>query len=1053
MHDMKRFLFLLGLVGLLGGCTQEKKNMSDCMEFEQARFKEPANTFRAVPFYSLNDSLSAEELARQLKLMKEGGFGGAFLHSRVGLLTPYLSEEWFRMMEAGVKACQELGIDAWFYDEDGYPSGYAGGIIPLMNRDYCVRTLGRVPKDWDLMTEDDELLWEDDEYKYVSYAERTGQSRYNGGAWVDLMNPEMVKAFIDCTYRPYVERFAGEPNVKGVFMDEAQVCPRRVPGATAAVSYSPYVDATFKKLWGYDLRPVIPSLFGEVGDWRTVRLHYYRTIAHCFEHSFTRQIADYCAEHGFIWTGHYNFEELPAKNMQNEGNLSQQFRTMQMPGIDALGLRYNPTHTGKVLTSTANQYGISRRLSELFGIGGQNMSFEDRMWITSWHTIMGVNFMCPHLYLYSMKGERKRDYPPTISHQQPYWSQNKLFEDYSARLCYFATVGKTKAEVCIISPIESDYIDETPKGAVYSEKIDWDTPFEELMNQLMAMQINSDIGDEGIISEIGKVKDRRFIVGQMDYPIVILPPMRTIRPSTLTLLESFAKEGGHIFVVERYPDFVEGKVNRDAIEQLMSYSTLVSKSTLQSEIANVYSPIFTLKGNSKHLIWSHLRDVKGGNVIQLSNTSRLQSVTVEVKLADPEQKVMLWDPVNGDCLQLEKNDRGHFVVEFSPARTWLLTIGEPSEKAEASRVYQIPGERTSILTLTNSWRLQRQNHNALPLDFAAWSIDEGRSWNTSEPVLAIHTRFTEEEPYNGPLELCYSFDVDCLPKFCAVAIEQPWIYKRIKVNGNAISFDKSQTYIDHSIFQADVTSLLKKGNNKIILSLDYKSAIKGDVNAVKRYGSEIEAIYLVGDFGVQGRLAKEQPTDTWRNQEKTLAPKLMPTRFQYGSFILSEEQTMVDGNLIRQGYPFYAGSIRLSQVFNLEDVDKQAWRYILSFKDLETTLVEVTLNEKVFPAIFSTPWECDITEALVAGENKLTLTLTNSLRNLMGPYHHVGGEFAQVGSSVFKGNHGWPNLIPGENDWYDARIRGNAKLWRDDYYCIPFGLLSSPIIKTEKRNK
>ena len=150
MHDMKRFLFLLGLVGLLGGCTQEEKYMNDCMEFEQARFKEPANTFRAVPFYSLNDSLSAEELARQLKLMKEGGFGGAFLHSRVGLLTPYLSEEWFRMMEAGVKACQELGIDAWFYDEDGYPSGYAGGIIPLMNRDYCVRTLGRVPKDWDL---------------------------------------------------------------------------------------------------------------------------------------------------------------------------------------------------------------------------------------------------------------------------------------------------------------------------------------------------------------------------------------------------------------------------------------------------------------------------------------------------------------------------------------------------------------------------------------------------------------------------------------------------------------------------------------------------------------------------------------------------------------------------------------------------------------------------------------------------------------------------------------------------------------------------------------
>ena len=1050
---MKRVLFLLGLVGILGGCTPVEQNMNDCMSFEQAQFKEPSNTYRAVPFYSLNDSLSAEELARQLKLMKEGGFGGAFLHSRIGLLTPYLSEEWFRMMEAGVKACQELGIDAWFYDEDGYPSGYAGGIIPLMNRDYCVRTLGRVPKDWDLMTEDDELLWEDDEYKYVSYAERTGQSRYNGGAWVDLMNPEMVKAFIDCTYRPYVERFAGQPNVKGVFMDEAQVCPRRVPGATAAVSYSPYIDATFKELWGYDLRPVIPSLFGEVGDWRTVRLHYYRTIAHCFEHSFTRQIAEYCAEHGFIWTGHYNFEELPAKNMQNEGNLSQQFRTMQMPGIDALGLRYNPTHTGKVLTSTANQYGISRRLSELFGIGGQNMSFEDRMWITSWHTIMGVNFMCPHLYLYSMKGERKRDYPPTISHQQPYWSQNKLFEDYSARLCYFATVGKTKAEVCIISPIESDYIDEAPKGAVYSEKIDWDTPFEELMNQLMAMQLNSDIGDEGIIAEIGSVDNGCFKIGQMNYQVVVLPPMRTIRPSTLALLESFAKEGGHVFVVERYPDFVEGKVNKEAIEKLKNYSTLVSKSILQSEINDVYSSLFTLEGEHKHLIWSHLREVQGGYAIQLSNTSRLQSVVVDVKLLDRDQKVMLWDPINGDCLQLQQNEKGHYMLEFSPARTWLLTVGEPSEKAVANCVYQMPSERRSILTLTNSWKQQRQHANALPLDFASWSIDGGYSWKTAEPVLAIHTRFTEEEPYNGLLKLRYSFEVGCLPKNCAVAVEQPWMYKEIKVNGNIISFDKNQTYIDHSIFQTDITSLLKEGNNNIILTLDYKSAVKGDINAVKRYGSEIEAIYLVGDFGVEGCLAKEQPTETWRNQEKTLAPKLMPTRFQYNSFTLIEEKREVDGNLIRQGYPFYAGSIDLSQVFYIDKVDKHAWKYVLSFKNLETILVEVTLNGKTLPAIFSTPWECDITDVLVSGENKLTLTLTNSLRNLMGPHHHVGGEFTQVGSAVFKGNQGWPNLIPGDKDWYDARIGGKAILWRDDYFCIPFGMLEAPIIEIEKRNK
>ena len=99
-------------------------------KFEQAAFREPANEYRSVPFYSLNDELEPAEVDRQLRLFKEGGFGGSFLHSRIGLLTEYLSERWFDVMAAGVKSSQELGIDAWFYDEDKWPSGFAGGIVP-----------------------------------------------------------------------------------------------------------------------------------------------------------------------------------------------------------------------------------------------------------------------------------------------------------------------------------------------------------------------------------------------------------------------------------------------------------------------------------------------------------------------------------------------------------------------------------------------------------------------------------------------------------------------------------------------------------------------------------------------------------------------------------------------------------------------------------------------------------------------------------------------------------------------------------------------------------
>lgn len=34
-----------------------------------------------------------------------------------------------------------------------------------------------------------------------------------------------------------------------------------------------------------------------------------------------------------------------------------------------------------------------RRMSELFGVSGQNMSFEDQKWIANWHAVLGINFL------------------------------------------------------------------------------------------------------------------------------------------------------------------------------------------------------------------------------------------------------------------------------------------------------------------------------------------------------------------------------------------------------------------------------------------------------------------------------------------------------------------------------------------------------------------------------------------------------------------------------------------------------------------------------------
>ena len=56
--------------------------------------------YRPIPFWSWNEKLDTEETARQVKLMDEAGLGGYFMHSRAGLITEYLGEEWFDLTNA-----------------------------------------------------------------------------------------------------------------------------------------------------------------------------------------------------------------------------------------------------------------------------------------------------------------------------------------------------------------------------------------------------------------------------------------------------------------------------------------------------------------------------------------------------------------------------------------------------------------------------------------------------------------------------------------------------------------------------------------------------------------------------------------------------------------------------------------------------------------------------------------------------------------------------------------------------------------------------------------
>ena len=88
----------------------------------ESLFRTPDSSFKDAPFWSWNCRLEPGELRRQIGIFKEMGMGGFFMHPRIGLKTPYLSQEFMDCVGVCIDEARKKGLLAYLYDEDRWPS-------------------------------------------------------------------------------------------------------------------------------------------------------------------------------------------------------------------------------------------------------------------------------------------------------------------------------------------------------------------------------------------------------------------------------------------------------------------------------------------------------------------------------------------------------------------------------------------------------------------------------------------------------------------------------------------------------------------------------------------------------------------------------------------------------------------------------------------------------------------------------------------------------------------------------------------------------------------
>ncbi|MBM3306535.1 MAG: hypothetical protein FJY79_11445, partial [Candidatus Aminicenantes bacterium] len=395
----------LAAVLLIAACAAcAEKPSTDTYETILAAFTDPPVEFRSAPLWVWNDLMTREEIARQLEGFKERGIGGAFIHPRPGLITTYLTDEWFSLCAFAVETGKSLGLKIWLYDENSYPSGFAGGHVPAQMPD-AVRSGLRMSRvqgplgDFDqpplvvlrkTLTGFEDVTAKprpggsDQSVYYVFEVARSQPSPWYGGfAYVDLMRKDVTERFLDLTLNGY-KRAVGKEfglTVPGVFQDEAEISPA---GGREAVSYTPALFQAFQAKWAYDLRPHLVSLFEEVGEWRRVRHNYYSVLLDLFIENWAKPYYAYATDNNLIFTGHYWEHEWPSPRVSPD-NLAMAAYA-HMPGIDVLmnewsegpHAQFGNARAVREIRSVANQLGRRRTLSETYGAGGWDLTFFDQ---------------------------------------------------------------------------------------------------------------------------------------------------------------------------------------------------------------------------------------------------------------------------------------------------------------------------------------------------------------------------------------------------------------------------------------------------------------------------------------------------------------------------------------------------------------------------------------------------------------------------------------------------------------------------------------------------
>ena len=669
-------------------------------------------------------------------------------------------------------------------------------MLPETIVDITERVVDKYLFNWPWGTEIGEIQVPEGLHKIVLFVSSDKKQRVlnplrgGDGLIIDHNRKESLRAFLEYGGDPIVEA-VGEGKIRNFFCDSIEVFGH---------NWTDILYEEFKKRRGYELRPYIYALWGEIrGMTEQVRYDFQKTMAELTVENFFQELTEWCHEKGAL-------SRIQAHGTW--GDILQAYGAADIPEGETFSAfdRYevNTVHR-RLAVSAGHVYHrpvISNESFTWLRFPRFVVSLENIKAAADSIFLDGINQIVNHGYGYSRADgdEMLAFYASTnINHTNTWWKYYKYISVYINRVCDFLQRGEAVVTTAVYLP-QHDIWAETP-----------------LADTHMCMKLDERL-DAACVDAIHKagywfdyVNDD--VLEHWDaypYDTLILIECDSIPAGTMRRIREFAEHGGKVIAADRLPKKSCGRIGyEENTEEVLKIGNELQSCGRVAVTADKYGSLIAELRRGKvpdvrigmhpDMVGYVHRRTETEDIYFISNINQKGYEEI-IKFTNTRNGFCVFDPMSGQEKAvrsvLEDIDGIEVKLYLEAFQSLIFVFGSGMEQP----LTEAEPEESGLLDISCGWTLE------VPERSVQRSYDQLESWE-QEPELKYYSG-------SGKYEKVFRITEGQWKKFSVqdrilLQLEHVGETAEIYVNGRL-----ADTLIKRP-YQADITGLLQVGENKI----------------------------------------------------------------------------------------------------------------------------------------------------------------------------------------------------------------------------------------------